>query len=90
MNEPARQDKQVQPIDSRIAKNPIGIIRMKNKDGGFLFSEEECLRLLAVFVDRAKQLEKAEEGKRIGFSASDKLSFYKATGRGLLFWRDSE
>jgi hypothetical protein len=88
MNEPARQDKQVQSIDPRIAKNPIGIIRMKNKDGGFLFSEEECL--LAVFVDRAKQLEKAEEGKRIGFSASDKMSYYKDTGRGWLFWIDSE
>jgi hypothetical protein len=85
MNETASKDKQVQPIDSRIAKNPITIIRMKSSDGGFLFSEDECLRLLAVFVEKSRKLEKkAQPEKNIGWLG------YKPTGRGRLFWRDSE
>ena len=91
MNEALTNTKQVEPIDTRICKNPIYIIRMKNNDGDFLYTEEECLKLLSVFFDRAKKLaqyEKTEVKKRSGLLA--KVSCYKHTGRGRLFWIDSE
>jgi hypothetical protein len=43
-------------IDPRICKNPVGMIRMKNEDGTWLFSEAECLRRIEVILCRAKKI----------------------------------
>jgi hypothetical protein len=43
-------------LDRRICKNPIPHIRWQTKRGEFLYSEEECLRLLGVYLDRAKRV----------------------------------
>jgi hypothetical protein len=52
-------------IDPRICKNPVGMFRMKNGDGAWLFSEAECLRMIEVLLDRAKKIwDKEREGKR--------------------------
>lgn len=80
-------------VDPHIARNPIYIIRMRNKDGEFLYTEEECLRLLTVYLNRATiqaKQENHEEEKRIGLVAPNQVSCYKDTGRGRLFWIDSE
>jgi hypothetical protein len=80
-------------IDRRISKNPVGLIRMKKKDGTFLFSEEECERWIEVIVDKAKRLwaeEKPPAGKGRGEAARQEAAVWKPSGRGKLFWVDSE
>ncbi|MDR1230718.1 MAG: hypothetical protein LBK61_04885 [Spirochaetaceae bacterium] len=47
-------------IDPRIGNNPVVMFRMKNKDGIWLFSEEECLRRIEVMLDRAKKIWREE------------------------------
>jgi hypothetical protein len=80
-------------IDPRVSRNPVGLIRMKKKDGTFLFSDAECERWIEVIVDRAKAAwleEKPPEGKARGEAAGKEPAARKATGRGKLFWVDSE
>jgi hypothetical protein len=43
-------------IDPRICKNPVAMFRMKNEDGTWLFSEEECLRRIEVMLERARKI----------------------------------
>jgi hypothetical protein len=43
-------------IDPRIGNNPVVMFRMKNKDGTWLFSEEECQRRIEVMLERAKKI----------------------------------
>ncbi|MDR1585911.1 MAG: hypothetical protein LBS57_00495 [Treponema sp.] len=43
-------------IDPRIGKNPVAMFRMKNEDGAYLFSEEECLRRIEVMLERARDI----------------------------------
>jgi hypothetical protein len=79
-------------IDPRICKDPITLIRFQKKDGSFLYTGEECLRLLEVYLDRAKTVwieEKIEERERPR-KAAESLGAWKPTGRGRLFWTDSE
>lgn len=40
--------------------NPVRMIRMKNPDGTWFFTEEECLRRIEVILERAKQVWRAE------------------------------
>jgi hypothetical protein len=47
-------------IDPRIGNNPVIMFRMKNKDGTWLFSEEECLRRIEVMLERAKKIWREE------------------------------
>jgi hypothetical protein len=77
-------------IDPEISSNPVGLIRMKKKDGSFLFSEAESERFIEVILDRAKEVwarEKVPEGSK---AAGRGTAFGKPTGRGKLFWVDSE
>ncbi|MDR0584544.1 MAG: hypothetical protein LBG57_09395 [Treponema sp.] len=48
-------------IDPRICANPITMFRMKNKDGTWLFDEQECLRMIEVMLDRAKKIWSEEQ-----------------------------
>ena len=77
-------------IDPRICKNPVLIIRYRNKDGGYLYSEEECLRLLEIYLDRAKKIWEEEAGPARARKRGQTLPAWKRTGRGRLFWIDSE
>ncbi|MDR2370918.1 MAG: hypothetical protein LBD71_05520 [Treponema sp.] len=81
-------------ISPDISRDPVGLIRMKKKDGGFLFDDAECERLLEVYIDRAAGERPPEtepmEGERGGEAAGDAPAFGKPTGRGRLFWVDSE
>ncbi|MDR1175363.1 MAG: hypothetical protein LBK83_07845 [Treponema sp.] len=80
-------------IDPRVSKNPVGLIRMKKKDGAFLFSEKECERWIELIVERTKKLwseEEPREGKERGEAAGSEPAVWKPTGRGKLFWVDSE
>jgi hypothetical protein len=76
-------------IDRKIGIDSVNLIRMRNKDGSFLFSGEECLRYIEVLMDRSK---KPPEGKPGGRNPAGSGSVYiwKPTGRGKLFWTDSE
>jgi hypothetical protein len=78
--------------DPRIYTNPIPIIRHKRKDGTFLYSEEECLRLLEIFLDRAKKVwkEEAAEKGRPADTVIRGVPVFKPSGRGRVFWIDSE
>jgi hypothetical protein len=77
-------------LDPRISKMTIAIIRYRNKNGGFLYSEEECSRLLEFYLDRAKKLWKEEAGTAQTQQRAPELPAWKRTGRGRLFWIDSE
>jgi hypothetical protein len=66
---------------------------MRGKDGSFLYSERECLNLIELILDRARNLwseeasrERGERGRAAGAWAAPG----KPTGRGKLFWIDSE
>jgi hypothetical protein len=66
---------------------------MKKKDGEFLFNEMECERWIEVMIDRAIKLQAAErpqEKEERGKAAGDGSAGWKPTGRGKLFWIDSE
>jgi hypothetical protein len=52
-------------IDSRICKNPVGFIRWQKADGSFLYSEEECLHMIKVYLDRAYKVWEAEKSGEI-------------------------
>jgi hypothetical protein len=75
-------------MDPPIGKNPVAIIRYRNKDGEFLYSREECERLLELYLDRAKKL--WEEEAKTAQQNGPILTAWKETGRGRLFWIDSE
>jgi hypothetical protein len=85
-------------IDPEISKNPIGLIRMKKKDGSFLFSEAECERWIEVILEKAEELwakGKSPEGKppepgKPGAADGGRFAPWKPTGRGKTFWLDSE
>jgi hypothetical protein len=77
-------------IDPRICKNPVVIIRYRNKNGGYLYSEEECLRLLEIYVNRARKIWEEEAGTAHVRERGQNLPAGKRTGRGRLFWIDSE
>jgi hypothetical protein len=80
-------------IDPRMYGNPVGMFRMKNKDGTFLFSEEECLRRIGVMLERAEKAWREAgppEGNGIGKAAGSEPAVWKPTGRGKLFWVNSE
>jgi hypothetical protein len=59
-------------IDPCVSKNPVGLIRMKKKDGTFLFSDTECERWIEVIVDRAKAA--WLEGKACGEAGGESCS----------------
>jgi hypothetical protein len=77
-------------IDPRVCRNPIALIRYRDKNGGYLYSEEECSRLLEVYLDRAKKLWKEEAETARAQKRKPALPAEKRTGRGRLFWIDSE
>jgi hypothetical protein len=77
-------------IDPRISTNPVAIIRYRNKKGEFLYSEEECLRLLEIYLDRAKKLWKEETETARARKRGPEAPAWRPTGRGRLFWIDSE
>jgi hypothetical protein len=85
-------------IDPEISSNPIGLIRMKKKDGTFLFNEAECERWIELILEKAKEVwakgkgpeEKKPEPERSGTSGGNEFVPWKPTGRGKLFWIDSE
>jgi hypothetical protein len=66
--------------EAPIGKDPIGIIRFPKQDGEFLYSREECERLLGLYLEKAK---KTWEEAAAGTAG-------KPTGRGRVFWIDSE
>jgi hypothetical protein len=71
--------------------NPVGMFRRKNQDGTFLFSEEECLRMIGVILDRAeKAWREAGPPAGNGKAAGSEPAAWQPTGRGKLFWVDSE
>jgi hypothetical protein len=78
--------------DPRIYTNPVPLIRYKGKNGSYLYSEDECRRLLEIFLDRAKKVWEEEKGKegKPGLAIGRELPAYKPGGRGRLFWIDSE
>jgi hypothetical protein len=61
-----------------IGKDPVTIIRFPKQDGEFLYSREECERLLGLYLEKAKKRWEEEGTVR------------KPTGRGRLFWIHSE
>lgn len=83
-------------FDPRIARDPIRLIRQKNKDGSFILLQEECERWVElVLFDRAIALWNKE--KPLELEELEKLvrglrepARWKPTGRGKLFWIDSE
>jgi hypothetical protein len=77
-------------IDPRICGNPITLIRYKNKNGEYLYSREECLRLLEIYLDRAKKVWKEEARAAPAHKRGPAPPAWKGTGRGRLFWIDSE
>jgi hypothetical protein len=80
-------------IDPGISKNPVGLIRMRNKNGAFIFSDDECERWIELILERAKKrwaAEKPPEGTGRGKAAGSGRAVWKHTGRGKLFWVDSE
>jgi hypothetical protein len=81
-------------IDPRISRDPVGLIRMKGKGGAFLYSEKECERWIEmILLDRAVKLwakEKPPELEQRKEPAGSNPVFGKPTGRGKLFWVDSE
>ena len=50
-------------IDPRICRTPVVIFRIKNKAGGYLYSEQECLNWIEVMLDRAKKIWSQERGQ---------------------------
>jgi hypothetical protein len=81
-------------ITPNICKESVGLIRIKKKDGSFLFDDAECERLLEVYIDRVAGERpsgvRPPEREKIGKAAGDAPAFWKPTGRGRLFWVDSE
>jgi hypothetical protein len=75
-------------IDPRICKNPVILIRMRKNDGAYLYSGEECLRLVEIYLNRAKKIWSEEMERKA--TARHEPAFGKPTGRGKLFWTDSE
>jgi hypothetical protein len=71
-------------IDPGISRNPVGLIRMRNKNGTFIFSEDECERWIELILDRAKKMWIKEK-----LPAGSGRAVWKPTGRGKLFWVDS-
>jgi hypothetical protein len=47
-------------LDGRIWKDPLTLVRYRNSNGEYLYSEEECPRLFEVYMERAKKIWKAE------------------------------
>jgi hypothetical protein len=77
-------------LDPRISSNPVAIIRYRNKTGGYLYSEEECSRLLEIYLDRAKKLWQEEGELMPARKRGANPPAWNRTGRGRLFWIDSE
>jgi hypothetical protein len=67
-------------IGPPIGKDPVTIIRFPKQDGEFLYSREECERLLGLYLEKAKKIWKEEAAG----------TTWKPTGRGRLFWIHSE
>jgi hypothetical protein len=82
-------------IDRKLGGDSVTLIRIRKKDGSFLFTAEECLRYIEVLLARKEKAGCVEpplvEEKEIEKPGNTgQAAWWKPTGRGKTSWIDSE